>query len=1016
LAPRGGFSGRGTSASLLSASALSAGGNNYYRGVVGDYNHDGQKDLATVVSSSFGATHSLSVLLNLGNAKFAPAVLTPVSFTFTDRLYAADLNKDGFDDLVVVHGGSVDVFIGKGDGTFVGPTSYSDGVGNPVAGLLSDVNGDDNIDLIVTDGFSQPNLASPMVSTLLGNGDGTFQAAKLAAFPGQVLSAVFADVNGDNVLDIVSNSEVFLANGSGGYLPGVPLIASNGQPNSCESNEGAVAAADLNGDTFADIVTADCDNNTVTVFLNNGDGTFQPGTSYFAGHYPQGVSVADLNGDGAMDIVSANADSSDITVLLGNNRGAFQAASLGYSVGGNAWGQPATADFDGDGKVDVVAANDVQGFSFSLMYLRGLGDGSFAAARDYYSPAPPAGEYDYAAGIASADFNGDGRPDFVVGNAASISAGVTVLVANPDGTLQSGVNYGSSANLDFVATGDFNSDGNQDIVASDALTGEVELFLGRGDGTFNDPEVFPAIAGPAGRIVTGDFNRDGKPDVAVTGWLGSVAVLLNDGTGTLLPPVTYTVAGGGFEMIAADLNGDGNLDLLIPDQSGSTLSILLGAGDGTFSPIADANLGYSFLGSIAAGDLNNDGKNDIAATVVNFAGNSGILVALGNGDGTFQPATLYASTIRGSGLNPFPTGVQIADFDLDGNRDLVYDNTLSGTVGIMFGTGAGVMSSPVEFAAAGFPYGLVTSDVNGDGALDVVTVDHNSPGVVVMLNAGGNANTLASSPNPSTSGQSVTFTATVSAAVRGVSGVPTGSVSFREGATVLGSSPLSGVVASLSLSSLTVGSHTVTANYSGDSSFVPSVSLGVTQVVTSGGGGAQPGYSLDAMPTSVTIHHGQSANFVITVTPTNGYNGTVNFACGGVPTGVSCQFSPASVTTAGGPVQLTLTVTTSAAVSASQTTRPGHGLPPWAVAMTGLFGFVLVEGMGSRRRSAVMAEIAVLGLLAMLSLVGCGGSSVAPTPGLFLIPSDTVQVLATGTGGNGTPTLVHELDLTVTVQ
>ena len=1017
LAPRGGLATPPTNVGLFTATALSAGGSNYYGGVVGDYNHDGRMDLATVVSSNFGATYSLSILLNQGNGTFAVAGPTSIPFAGTDRLCAGDLNKDGFDDVVVVHTGSVDVLINNGIGSFAAPVNYPDGIGSPVAAFLGNVNGDGSIDLIVTDGMSQPNLTAPRVSTLLGNGDGTLQAATLAAFPGQVMSAVFADVNGDNRLDIISTSEVFLAGASGGYLSGTALVAANGQPNSCEANDGAIVVANLNNDAFPDIVTADCENNTVTVFLNNGGGTFLTGTSYFAGHYPQGISVANVDGGSAADVVSANSDSADITVLLGNGDGTFQPPSFGYSVGGNAWAQPAVADFDGDGKADLVVANDVEGFSFTLMLLHGFGDGSFAAARDFYSPLPPPGESDYAAGIASADFNGDGRPDFVVGNAASSSAGVTVFVANADGTLQSGLNYGGSANLNSVATGDFNGDSKQDIVASDALTGEVDLFLGKGDGTFKNPQVVSAVAGPAGRVVVGNFNGDGKPDVAVAGWMGTVAVLLNNGSGVLLAPATYSVTGGGFEMTATDLNGDGNLDLLIPNQSGSTLSILLGAGNGTFTAIADANLGYSYVGSIAAGDFNHDGKKDIAMTVMNFTGNSGIEVALGNGNGTFQTATLYPSTTQSSGLNPFTTGVQLADLNLDGNLDLVYDNSFFGTVGVMFGDGSGAMSSPVEFPAAGLPYELVTVDVNGDGALDVVTADHNSPGVVVMLNAGGNANNLASSLNPAASGQSVTFTTTLSATVRGISGVPTGSVNFMEGATNLGTGTLSGGQASLSLSNLSVGSHIITANYSGDASFVPGVSLGVTQVVTAGGGAA-PDYSLGASPTSATIHPGESANFAITVTPTNGYNGTVNFACGDVPVGVSCQFSTASVTPTNGPVQLTLTVTASSTVaSVAQTEhRSGRSLPLWASAMTGLFGFVLVEGLSSRRRRLVMAAVASLALLAMLSLVGCGGASAPPPPpSQYLSPSNTVQVLATGTG-TGNATAVHELDLTVTVQ
>ena len=517
------------------------------------------------------------------------------------------------------------------------------------------------------------------------------------------------------------------------------------------------------------------------------------------------------------------------------------------------------------------------------------------------------------------DVNGDGKPDFALGNAGTSGVGVTVFLANPDGTLQTGVNYGTSGGLDYVATGDFDGDGKLDMVASDASSGSVSLFSGNGDGTFNAAQTFSAISGAAGRMVVGDFNQDGKLDIAVTGWQPSVAVLLNNGLGGFQTPASYALTAGGLEMGAGDVNGDGNLDLVIPDQSGSTASLLLGNSDGTFQAPLAVDLGFSNPAEIAIGDFNHDGHKDLAVAI-DDANGMGVAIALGNGDGTFQPATLNSSTAQN--LDAFPGGVQIVDLDQDGNLDVVCGNSGVGTVGILFGKGDGTFYSPVEFPAGGYPDSLVMADMNADGAGDAISVDHTSPGLVVLLNAAGNTISLTSSLNPAPAGQNVTLTAVVSATVRGVRTTPTGSVNFMEGATVLGTSALSGGQASVTLSTLSPGSHVITANYSGDLSFVPSVSAAIAQVITPGGG-ATPDYSLSASPSSATIQPGQSASFTITVTPTSGYNGTGDFSCGALPVGVSCQFVPSSVSLSGAPAQAVLQVSAAATVASTSLAATG---------------------------------------------------------------------------------------------
>jgi len=461
----------------------------------------------------------------------------------------------------------------------------------------------------------------------------------------------------------------------------------------------------------------------------------------------------------------------------------------------------------------------------------------------------------------------------------------------------------------------------------------------------------------------------------------------------------------------ADINGDGNPDLLLPQFSSSFVSVLLGKADGTFQAAADVNLGFNNPARIAVGDFNGDGKQDLAVTIDDSNNAMGIAIALGNGDGSFQAATLYNSTTHNlASGQPFPNGIQAVDIDRDGILDLVYSNSVMGDIGIMFGKGDGTFYAPVEFAAGGYPYGVAVADVNGDGAQDAVVSGGNFPGVTVLLNAGGNKVLVSSSANPSTAGSSITFSAAVSNTVQGVTAVPSGTVTFFDGATSLGSVAMSGGQASLAVSTLSTGSHSITAHYSGDKWFVPSTSAPLTQVVN-----GLPGYQLAVNPNRATLQHGQSATFSLTVTPTNGYTGTVSFACGSLPSGVTCQFNPGSVTPSGGPVQAQLTVSVTSSSAAMVTPTRGPNL--LASISFSLFGFVLVGGLSTQaRRRLMLGAGCMMIMLMMLSLTGCGGGS-NPSGGLNTgnPPQPTpqvIQVIATGSGGAGT----QQVAITLTVQ
>jgi FG-GAP-like repeat len=935
-----------TKIGFVSATQIAAGGTTDYPAIAADMNGDGKKDVVMMVGEYTGDDEiifEISVLLSNSNGTFKPAVLTPVPGNDGNaQIVVGDVNGDGKADVIVGHsqgGGnessSFDVLISNGDGTFT-LGNNSNITSNPlIGGTLADVNGDGKLDVVVVDQNAPGN-----VWTALGNGDGTFQTATSAGLSGPAgRQTLLVDLNGDGLLDVAdfdydsSALTVFLATSATTYAQPASYTTTD------EANDGcSLTAGDLNGDGKPELLAANCNQDNITVFLNTGNGAFQTGVYYAsalsaadgtsADIYPEALSVADVNGDGKADVVVANDDGSDITILLGKGDGTLQISTVGYAVGGYPEFPPVIADFNGDGLADILVPDN----EYSLVYMPGYGDGTFRAALDYYSPIADNG-YAYGIGIATGDFNGDGQPDFVLGNCCDETVGITVFLSRPDGSLQAGVNYGAG-DLEYVAVADFDGDGKLDIVAANRTTGAVQLFTGVGDGTFATGSTFATDASNTQPtdIVVGDFNHDGKADVAVINSQGqNVGVLINAGEGSfqtavnyaLSVPYTYT------GIAAGDLNGDGNLDLAIALNSGSAIAVLNGNADGTFQPEVDV-LTLGNPQSVTIADLNGDGKLDLAATVAQngIPEAEGIAVSLGGTGGVFQAAVYYASSIQSEFWDrPEPYFIKAADIDGDGKTDLVYTNSEFGTVGVLYGAGDGTFLSPIEYPAGGYAFGLTLADVNQDGALDVVTAGDDFAGVTVLLNNNG-------------------------------------------------------------------------------SKTLPNFTVGPTE-------------------TSQTVTAGSSATYTLMLTPSNFYNGTVTFSCGSLPAGTTCTFNPPSLNPNGNEQMSTqLTITTTASTSASLQVPAGITPRPRSLnllaSLTGfsMFGTMLIGSLKKKgnRTVAVLIAVAVVGML--LCSVGCGGASHGGS-GSTGTPAGTYSIPVTASGTAGTNqgnTAGHTFAVSLTVQ
>ncbi|MGA2352088.1 MAG: FG-GAP-like repeat-containing protein [Terracidiphilus sp.] len=654
------------------------------------------------------------------------------------------------------------------------------------------------------------------------------------------------------------------------------------------------------------------------------------------------------------------------------------------------------------------------------------------------SSTPATGDTPYS--IAVADFNGDGIADLAIVNNGDDS--VTILIGNGDGTFTAATSPAAGSLPYAVTVADFNGDGIADLAVANSGDGTVSILLGNGNGTFNvgTPLSLGVGSSPVS-LVSADFNGDGNADLAVTDLANNtLAIFPGNGSGTFGAPTSISTGKLPWFVAVGDFNGDNIPDLVVLNQGDDTYTVLQGVGDGTFNAkTAVALAAGSNPVSVAAADFNADGKADLA--IANFGTNT-LSILLGNGDGTF---TVHQNPPTGV----FPNSVAVGDFNQDGFPDLAVANFGDNTISILFGSSTGSFTTATTLAAGSYPYAIASGifHANGASAPAVANFGDNTVNVFgsqiaqtatatvnnIAVTGSGNhaveasypgdtyygasisattplaaqlvttALTLTANPTSSAYSNPVTLTATL-APVLGQGHSAGGTVTFWNGLVSLATVPVTSATVSTIVSTLPVGTDSLSAVYSGDTNFAGSTG-GATETVSSN-------FTFTAVAQTIipNLAPGQSAQFGLQIAPSpssSTYPGVITFsATAGLPTGATASFSPTSIPVNGPAQTVTMTIQTAALSAANR--APASPLLPV------LLGLLLLPLAGARRFARGRANFSRLlnmallaaALTAVASVAGCGSNS-----GFFGQSQQSYTVTVTASGGSVTHTATVNLNV-----
>ncbi|CAF1150131.1 unnamed protein product [Adineta steineri] len=680
-----------------------------YSLAVGHFNNNQQSDVVIANSD----TDNLGILLDWHNGTFARQIIYPFSIdSYPQYVITGDVNKDNHTDIIAVNSESntMSIILGYGNESFANQMIYDlRDDAHPFSVAMSDFNNDGRYDFVTA------NQGTDSISVFLGYDYTTFQN-QVTYSDGNSSGSfdiVVADFNHDKYLDLAvsfQNSDtltIFLGDGNGSFI--VENIYSTG----LNSIPAVLIVNDFNNDNHLDIVVANSGTNNIGVFLGYGNGSLGPMVIYSTGDdsAPYAVAAGDFNNDNQTDLVSANFGTNTIGILFGFGNGSFILV-VQFSTGSFSLPNAVTVgDLNNDNRLDIVVSN--YGTNTVGIFL-GYGDGNFTMIVTYST-----GLQSWPYWVSLGDFNGDNALDIAV--PTFDNEYVSVFMNYGNGSFSDATFYssGPGAGPSCASIGDFNNDNILDIAVANNGINNVVVLFGFGDGTFLLGRAYSTGSGSIPRaIAVGDFNIDGQLDIVVTNFqLSTFGIFLGDGREPYASAINYATNDESqpHSVAVGDFNNDGWMDIVVTNYGTDNIGIFLGSRSAIFGSMVTYSTGINSAPySVVVNDFNNDNYSDI---VVTNSETDNVGIFCGYGNGSFTSMRIYSTGTRSR-----PYTIVTGDLNNDKQLDLVIANSGTNNIFVLYGYGNATFgySSIYPLGYGYLPYSIALSDMNNDNLLDIV--------------------------------------------------------------------------------------------------------------------------------------------------------------------------------------------------------------------------------------------------------------------------------------------------------
>ncbi len=699
--------------------------------VVGDFNGDGLLDLAVADAGLQGSGAGVSILMGNGNGTFQ----SPIPYSFGEdpsSIVTGHFTASGALDLAVADqgGNTISILLGDGKGGFVVESTIKlvGNAGGPAFLIAADL-GNGETDLAVA------NYATDNVSVLMGDGQGHFTVSPPIALgndtqehPSAIVAGKFSGGNAIDLAITITNTNgpdfvtILDATGEGQFAAGATI------PLGTDAAPSSITTGYYFGVSSLDLAIAESGADQVVLLQGDGAGGFNLPTaiSIATQGAPITVTTGDFTGNGKSDLAIAFQGPDSVAIELYQSSGIFAAPNLVGLVPRNT---PVVADFTGDGVPDVAIVDG----SGDILFRQGVANqpGNFDAPKTINNDFPSrdiaavntsqgvvlasadvndndVSFYSYSDGIlahengelptgnepaqiVAADLSGSKYDDLIIRNAGSGT--LTIYLVNPGGTgYVPAITLSVGSGVSDVSVGDVNQDRRQDILLANQTSGEVEVILNLGDGTFSQPLLYragvglSAVVGGAGTTPQSVYSQDGTIGVAAIG-----------------------------------LTPDGPPDIVALDAGANTFGMLVGLGGGRFAnPSSEPTTGTTIAVRVA--DLEHNGESDMA-----ILGPNGITLWWNDRLGSLVQGATY-------NVGPDPTGLTIVDLGGDNGPDLIVGDAF-GDVLVLVNQGGGLFQPPTPTADS---VDLAVTHPNGSVAPSFVFSDQGNDSVVVKSSASGN--------------------------------------------------------------------------------------------------------------------------------------------------------------------------------------------------------------------------------------------------------------------------------------